>query len=91
MTFANGNSYEGEWAEGKRHGKGTDTYADGKVDVGCYEAGEKVGQGVRWSADRTKAWKLQDGGTSPWSRISLGKAAKIAARIGLPPPSRRPK
>ena len=85
-TYATGNSYEGEYAEGKKHGKGTYTYASGEVEVGCYEADADVGQGVRWSADRTKAWKLQDGGYYPWSRISLGKAAKIAERIGLPPP-----
>jgi len=29
--------YEGEWAEGKKHGKGTITYASGEVEVGCYE------------------------------------------------------
>ena len=78
--------YAGWWKDGRYEGKGTFTYASGAVEVGCSEAGAPVGQGVKWSADRTKAWKLQDGEYYPWSRISLGKAAKIAARIGLPPP-----
>jgi len=41
-------------------------------------------QGVRWSADRTEAWKLQAG--KPVRGIPLDEAAKIAERIGLPPP-----
>ena len=61
MTFADGKSYDGEWAEGKPHGKVTYTLASGEVEVGCYEAGADVGQGVKWSADRTEAWKLQAG------------------------------
>ena len=84
MTFATGNSYEGEYAEGKKHGKGTFTYASGEVEVGCYEAGADVGQGVKWSADRTEAWELQAG--KGVRGIPLDEAAKIAERIGLPPP-----
>ena len=84
MTYANGNFYEGEWADDKKHGKGTFTYASGAVEVGCYEADAPVGQGVQWSADRTKAWELQDG--EEVRGIPLDEAAKIAERIGLPPP-----
>jgi len=84
MAYASGNSYEGEWAEGKMHGKGTYTYANGELDVIRCEANARVGQGVRWSADRTEAWKLQAG--KPVRGIPLDEAAKIAERIGLPPP-----
>ena len=83
-TYADGNSYEGEWAEDKQHGKGRYTYDDGEVEVGCYEAGADVGQGVKWSADRTEAWELQAG--KPVRGIPLDEAAQIAERIGLPPP-----
>jgi hypothetical protein len=83
-TYASGGSYEGEWAEGKKHGKGTYTYADGAVEVGCYEADADVGQGVKWSADRTEAWELQAG--EEVRGIPLDEAAQIAERIGLPPP-----
>ena len=43
-----------------------------------------VGQAVRWSADRTEAWELQDG--EEVRDIPLDEASKIAERIGLPPP-----
>ena len=64
---------------------GTYTYADGEVDVSCYEAGADVGQGVKWSADRATAWELQASKKVPGG-IPLDEAAKIAERIGLPPP-----
>ena len=86
MTYDVGGSYDGEWADDKMHGRGTYTYADGAVDVGCYEAGADVGQGVRWSADRAKAWNMQDGKCPRGRSIPLDEAAKIAERIGLPPP-----
>ena len=84
VSCTDGNSYEGEWAEGKMHGKGTFTWADGAVDVVCFEADAPVGQAVRWSADRTEAWELQDG--EEVRGIPLDEAAQIAERIGLPPP-----
>ena len=84
MTYANGNFYEGEWADDKKHGKGTFIYASGAVEVGCYEADDPVGQGVKWNADRTEAWELQAG--EEVRGIPLDEAAKIAERIGLPPP-----
>ena len=84
QTYAEGFSYDGEWADGKKHGIATFTYPDGRAMVSCYEAGADVGQGVAWSADRTKAWEMQGG--QPVRDISLDEAAKIAERIGLPPP-----
>ena len=85
-TYASGNSYEGEYADDKKHGIGTYTFASGAVEVGCYEAGADVGQGIRWSADRATAWEMQDG--KKVRSIPLDEAAKIAFRepIGLPPP-----
>ena len=85
MTSADGSSYDGEYADGKKHGTGTYTYASGAVEVDRWEAGARVGQGVKWSADRAQAWEMQDG--KPGRSIPLDEAAKIAERIGLPPPS----
>ena len=84
VAFADGGSYEGEHQRGLRHGKGKYTYETGGVEIGCYEAGADVGQGVRWSADRAQAWELQDGKRG--RSISQEEAAQIAARIGLPVP-----
>ena len=53
--------YEGEYRAGEKQGRGTYRYADGEADVGTYHGGEDSGEGVRWSADRTKAWRLRDG------------------------------
>ena len=84
VTYSSGSSYDGEWADDEQHGIGTYTFADGEVEVGCYEEGAEVGQGVLWSADRTEAWELQAG--EEVRSIPLEEAAKIAERIGLPPP-----
>ena len=35
-SFASGDVYVGEWAEGKMHGQGKTTWADGDVYVGEY-------------------------------------------------------
>ena len=43
-----------------------------------------VGPGVRWCADGTKAWRLQDGIAG--DEIELEEAATIAAEIGRPVP-----
>ena len=59
-------------------------FASGAVEISRMEADEPVGQGVEWSADRARAWEVQDG--RPGRSISQEEAAQIAARIGLPVP-----
>ena len=54
------------------------------MEIDRYEANNRVGQGVQWSADRAQAWEVQDG--EPGRSISQEEAAQIAARIGLPVP-----
>ena len=81
---ADGESYDGEYEDDQRHGVGTYTYADGTVDVARYEAGDEVGQGVRWNKGRTEAWELQAG--EEVRSIPLDEAAELAKRIGMPPP-----
>ena len=36
-SFKEGAKYVGEWRYGKKHGKGTQTYADGRILVGVGE------------------------------------------------------
>ena len=84
LWYADGDRYEGEWRDGKMHGRGTYTYADGSAETGRYAAGADVGKGARWSADRQSAWRLRDG--EAIGSISLKKAARIAAALGLPVP-----
>ncbi len=45
-TYANGSAYEGEWQNGKEHGKGTYTYPDGSVYEGEWQNGKEHGQGT---------------------------------------------
>lgn len=47
-------------------------------------AGVEAGAGVRWSADRTQAWRLQAGTVG--DPLTLDEAAAEAARMGLPVP-----
>ena len=96
MTFADGSSYEGGFADGKKHGVGTYTTAYGstarartRTPAARWRSAATrrvptVGQGVKWSADRTEAWELQAG--KKVRGIPLDEAAQIAERIGLPPP-----
>ena len=41
-----GNKYVGEWKNGRPHGQGTLTYANGDKYVGEYKDGDKHGQGT---------------------------------------------
>ena len=72
--------YEGEWKAGVREGHGTYRFANGRVKVGRYEMNADVGEGVRWSTDRQKAWRLQNGAVA--QEISLDEARQIAERVG---------
>ena len=91
--------YEGQWEHDHRAGAATTTYADGDVEVQRWEPGplhdapggpaptrsdRRVGPGVRWCADGTKAWRLLDGIAG--DEIELEEAATIAATIGRPVP-----
>ena len=39
-TFTSGDTYTGEWKDGKRHGQGTMKYADGTKRTGEWKDGE---------------------------------------------------
>jgi hypothetical protein len=72
--------YEGEYKGGAMEGFGTYQYVDGRAEVGRYQGNVDVGEGVRWSADRTTAWRLNDGKVV--EEISLDTADRIARKIG---------
>ena len=66
--------------EGSRHRRTLHFHGRG----GFYKAGANVGEGVKWSADRTAAARLRDG--KPVEAISLEEAEATRARLGLPAP-----
>ena len=57
-TSVDGNEYVGEWKDGKEHGQGTYTFANGETDKGYYMNGDFIpdickGMGL---AERTEAF-----------------------------------
>jgi len=59
--YSSGQRFEGDFEQGLRRGKGKLQRVDGTLDIGVYFNDVRIGVGVRWSADRTSAWKLQGG------------------------------
>ena len=43
MTYPDGNSYDGDWVEGKKEGFGTYRWANGQVYVGEYKNNKQHG------------------------------------------------
>ena len=81
-----GNVYEGGFEAGVFHGVGTYTHADGRTECNRYVNSHEVGEGVRWSANRARAWQLHNGMVE--SEIDLAAAAAIASTLELHVPSR---
>ena len=50
------------------------------------EAGKRVGEGAKWSADRQTAWRLPDC-SKRQEEISLEAASKIAEALRRPVPT----
>jgi len=59
--YNSGISFEGHFNYGRRHGKGKLQKRDGELEIYRYENNVRTDPGVRWSADRTKAWRLEGG------------------------------
>mmetsp|Transcript_25777 Transcript_25777/g.42926 ORF Transcript_25777/g.42926 Transcript_25777/m.42926 type:complete len:309 (-) Transcript_25777:175-1101(-) len=76
--YNNGQCFEGFFWEGKRSGMGKYQLTDGRVDIYRYESDSRIGEGVRWSANRKKAWRLVDGKVK--GRVNLQVATDIAQR-----------
>lgn len=65
---------------GMRNGRGKYQLTDGRVEIYRYVNDNRVGDGVRWSSDREKAWKMNGGKVV--KRISMEDATAIANRCG---------
>ena len=53
-TWPDGDTYTGEWKDGKQHGQGTYTGVDGSRYIGEWKDGERNGQGTYTFADGCK-------------------------------------
>ena len=77
--WGNGESYEGQVLNDQRHGVGRFRWHGGREDVCRFAEGRMVGEGVRWSPDRLKAWRTQDGDLM--DEISLDEAMRLQESI----------
>lgn len=85
-----GSAFDGVWRRGWADGAGVYHWADGRADVGLF-IGEAdrlpllaaVGEGVRWSRDRSKAALLRHGVEA--EAISTQRAQEIAMALGVSP------
>lgn len=73
--YNSGISFEGTFNHGKRHGKGKLQKRGGELDIYKYENNVRLDPGVRWSADRAKAWRLEGGRIK--KSISIAEAVSI--------------
>ncbi|KAL3823819.1 hypothetical protein ACHAXA_011606, partial [Cyclostephanos tholiformis] len=81
MYIEAGDTYDGQWKNGLKHGAGTYHWVDGEVDVSWYQEDKRVGEGVRWTTDRKKAFRLVRG--TKKEELSLDEAYATAERLGL--------
>ncbi|GAX23210.1 hypothetical protein FisN_21Hh108 [Fistulifera solaris] len=92
--YASGLRFEGTFVRNKRFGVGKIEKEDQSVEVFQFVNDEIVGQGVRWSSDRTKAWRIWVAKGSPskslenWAevkfdlkRITIAEADSILKQI----------
>jgi hypothetical protein len=73
--YQGGQRFEGGFVQGKRQGRGKMQRLDGSLDVYWYNADQRQGAGVRWSPERTKAWKLEHGKVQ--KKLSVAEAVSL--------------
>ena len=86
--WVDGDFFDGPWRDGERHGA-VCIYrkADGTVEYSGYVAGDASGDGIVWSPDRQKAYKLLNGEQK--GQLSLAAAEKLAKeKFNLPGPKK---
>ena len=82
--FTTGSVYAGTWRFGKREGTGYFYAFDGSVDLRKYKKDKCVGEGARWSADKSQVELLRGG--IPTKNISQERGRRIANRLRLDVP-----
>lgn len=80
--YSSGQRFEGYFKAGRRNGKGKLQRTDGSLDLYRYEDDKRVGSGVRWSTDRTKAWRLDIvRSTVRAKKITVAEAVSLVYQI----------
>lgn len=78
--YSNGQRFEGTFCKSKRHGKGKLQRNDGSLDIYNYNNDVRIDPGVRWSANRKKAWRLSNGGKA-LKPITIDQAINIGENM----------
>jgi MORN repeat len=73
-----GQRFEGHFHLGQRNGFGKLQRTSGELDVFRYQADKRVGTGVRWSPDRTQAWKLETPKSSSESTAATSSQLRLS-------------
>ena len=81
MYIESGDTYIGSWNNGLKHGAGTYHWADGEVDVSWYKEDKRVGEGIRWNANRSKAFRMAR--STMMEELVLNEAYATAERLGF--------
>ncbi|KAL7442382.1 hypothetical protein ACHAXM_008379 [Skeletonema potamos] len=82
VKVGNGDIFEGQFENNLKNGVGVYHYQDGECDLSRYENDHRVGNSIRWTADRKHSFLLQPDQPSVLE-IPLAKAASIAKKMGI--------
>lgn len=80
VKVGNGDVFEGQFEGNLKNGIGVYHYQDGECDLSRYENDVRVGQSIRWSADRKQVFLLTE--EPSVLKISLKEATAIAMKMG---------
>merc|ERR1712194_286289 len=80
VKIGNGDIFEGQFENNLKNGIGAYHFLDGECDFSSYRADGRVGDTVRYSKDRQRAFLLAEGLSS--KAISPEEAAQVAQRMG---------
>lgn len=81
VRIGNGDVFEGQFDDNKKNGIGVYHYTDGECDLTRYKDDQRVGNSLRYTNDRKRAFLLTEGGQS--EAITLDKAALEAMAMGV--------
>ena len=77
-VWINGETYTGSFKADKRDGPGLFLWSSGRSDLCTFAKGLPKGEGVRWSADKQRAWRLKDGVQGEEMSLEAADAEKAA-------------
>lgn len=79
VKIGNGDVFEGQFEGNLKNGIGVYHYKDGECDLSLYAHDQRIGDCVRYSRDRKRAFLLGNGGSKG---ISLEEASTVAKNMG---------